>query len=143
MDIAAIRTELALRLKTALPGTQGQTMPYGDGNPALPSLVVLGQDESEYDTGGMGEGQDDLVLVIQGYAGKTSERGAHMLIDKWLASSGSNSVKAAIESERPLSVTLGSLVAYARVTKHSGIQFYTLSNGTEVIGAQFTLELSS
>ena len=143
MDIAAIRAVLETRLKTALDGTKGQTVAYGDGNPTPPSLVVLGQDESEYDTGGMGEGQDDLVLVIQAYAGATSERAAHILIDKMLASSGPNSVKAAIETERPAPVTLGGLVSYARVTKHSGIQFYTLRNGTEVIGAQFTLELSS
>jgi hypothetical protein len=138
-DIAAIRTELASRLSTLL-GTTGQSSAYWQTNPTPPTLQVVGIGPTDYDAV-MGRGGDVLTAVIQGIAGSTVDKAAQITIDDWCDTTGSTSVKAAIETERPSAVTLGGLVASCRVTGHSRPGIVQLDNATDVWSVEFTLEI--
>lgn len=138
-DIAAIREALRARLETLLDGG-GQSSAYMLENPTPPSLQVTGISATDYDTA-FGRGGDTLTMVIQGLVGTTSDRGAQEQLDAWLDTTGTTSVKAAIETERPAAVTLGGLVSYCRVTGTSGHRIYKTSNGTDLLGAEWTVEI--
>ncbi len=138
-DVAAIRAVLATRLSTLL-GTGGQSSAYMLDNPTPPTLHVLGLSATDYDTT-FGRGGDGLSITIQGIAGSTAMQAAQETLDNWLDTTGSTSVKAGIETERPAPVTLGGLVAACRVTSTTGARIFKLPNGTDVWGAEWTLEI--
>jgi hypothetical protein len=71
----------------------------------------------------------------------TADRAAQEQIDNWCDTTGSTSVKAAIETERPSAVTLGGLVDSCRVTGHSRPVITTLPNGHETWSVEFTVEI--
>lgn len=121
--------------------TGGQGAPYFLTNPTPPTLHVLGA-AVDYDRT-FGRGGDQLTLTIQGLAGTTADQAGQELIDNWCDTTGSTSVKAAIETERPSAVTLGSLVASCRVTGHTRPVITALTNGTECWSVEFTLEIET
>lgn len=116
-DIAAIRSALATRLSTLL-GNAGQSSAYWQANPSPPTLQVVGVGPVDYDSA-FGRGGDVLSVTIEGLAGSTADQAAQEQIDNWCDTTGSTSVKAAIETERPSAVTLGGLVSSCRVTGHT------------------------
>jgi hypothetical protein len=138
-DIATIRSALASRLSTLL-GNTGQSSGYWLTNPTPPTLQVVGIGPVDYD-GTFGRGCDTLTATIQGLAGTTADQAAQILIDNWCDTSGSTSVKAAIETERPSAVTLGGAVSSCRVTGHTRPVITTLPNGQETWSVEFTLEI--
>lgn len=138
-DIAAIRSALASRLST-LVGNSGQASAYWMTNPTPPTLQVVGIGPADYDTA-FGRGGDTLTAIVQGLAGTTADKAAQEQIDAWLDTTGSTSVKAAIESERPAAVTLGGVVSGCRVTGHSRPTITSLPNGQETWSVEFTLEI--
>lgn len=140
-DIASIRSALATRLAT-LVGNNGQASAYMLDNPTPPTLHVVGIASTEYDLT-FGRGGDTLLMTIQGVAGSTADRAAQEQLDDWLDTTGSTSVKAAIETERPNPVTLGGTVAACRVTGTTGARTGKLPNGTDVWFAEWTLEVTT
>lgn len=138
-DIAAIRAALAARLTTLL-GNDGQASAYMQSDPTPPTLQVVGISETQYDTA-MNRGGDVLTMVVQGLTGTTADRAAQEQLDAWLDTTGATSVKAAIETERPSAVTLGGIVAACRVTGTNGHRVYKMPNGTDYLGAEWTLEI--
>jgi hypothetical protein len=66
-----------------------------------------------------------------------------MRIDEWLDTTGATSVKAAIELGRPAAVTLDGTVSYCRVVSSTGHRVFKLKNGTDVVGAEWTIELGT
>jgi hypothetical protein len=138
-DVAAIRSALASRLST-LVGTGGQSSGYMLDNPTPPTLHVVGISETEYDVT-FGRGSDVLTMVVQGLAGTTSDRASQEKLDEWLDTSGSTSVKAALETERPAPVTLGGIVSSCRVVGTTGHRIYRMSSGTDLFGAEWTIEI--
>ena len=140
-DIAAIRAEVASRLSTLL-GDDGQSSAYWMANPTLPTLQVVGIGPTDYDQT-FGRGGDTLTATIQGLAQPTVDKAAQITIDDWCDTTGSTSVKAAIETERPSAVTLGGLVASCRVTGHTRPVITSLPNGQETWSVEFTLEINT
>lgn len=138
-DISAIRSALATRLSTLL-GTGGQASAYWMTNPTPPTLQVVGIGPADYDQE-FGRGGDTLAATIQGLAGTTVDQAAQIIIDNWIDTSGSTSVKAAIESERPLPVTLGGIVSSCRVTGHTRPVITQLPSGQDTWSVEFTLEI--
>ena len=92
-----------------------------------------------------GRGGDTLTATIEGLAGSTDDRGAQILIDNWCDTTGSTSVKAGVETERPSAVTLGGLVASCRVTGHDRPKIVDLTNQggalVQMWSVEFTLEI--
>lgn len=138
-DIAGIRSALASRLST-LVGNTGQSSAYWMTNPTLPTLQVVGVGPADYDSE-FGRGGDTLTATIQGLAGTTVDQAGQVIIDNWIDTSGSTSVKAAIETERPLPVTLGGIVSSCRVTGHTRPLITQLPSGQDTWSVEFTLEI--
>lgn len=141
-DIAAIRAELKARLETML-GNNGQASAYWQTNPTPPTLQVVAVGPVDYDST-FGRGGDLLTATIEGLAGMAADQAAQEQIDDWCDTTGTTSVKAAIETERPAAVTLGSLVSSCRVTGHSRPVLVTVSTAGgsfETWSVEFTLEI--
>ena len=136
-DIAAIREELRSRLQTLL-GTAGTAYAYWQTSPTPPCLQVVGVGPVDYDTTNK-RGGDELTITIQALAGNANDQAAQVTIDDWCDTTGSTSVKAGIETERPAAVTLGGLVANCRVTGHSQPGITAVGNGTDAWTVTFTL----
>ncbi len=138
-DIALIRAALKTRLATML-GNTGQASAYWQTNPTPPTLQVVGIGPADYDQE-FGRGGDTLTATIEGLAGSTADQAAQETVDNWCDTTGSTSVKAAIETERPSAVTLGGLVSSCRVTGHTRPTITQLPNGQETWSVEFTLEI--
>ena len=138
-DIATIRAALATKLTAAYANTC-QISAYALANPSPPTLMVLGLSGTDYDST-FTRGGDILTMTLQGLAGTTADQAAQIVVDDWLDTTGSTSVKAAIESERPAATTLGGVVSYVRVTGTTGHRVYQMPSGTDLFGAEWTIEI--
>lgn len=134
--IAAIREGIATNLKTHLGASTVQVSPYMLENPTPPTIQVMGPDVIEYDQA-FQRGMDDMLIIVQGFAGGPSDRGAQVKLDQWLAPSGATSVKAAIELDN----TLAGLVFNVRVISASGYRIYNLDSRGPALGADWTVSV--
>ena len=110
MSIAAIREGLATRLGT-ISGLRSSS--FVPDNPTPPIAVVV-PERVDFDTA-MRRGLDTLAFNIVVIAQRASERGAQAVLDGYCSSTGSASVKAAVEGDR----TLGGAAQDCRVTAMS------------------------
>jgi len=140
-DIALIRAALETRLATLL-GNDGQASAYWQTNPTPPTLQVVGIGPADYDSS-FGRGGDTLTATIQALASTTADQAAQEQIDDWCDTTGSTSVKAAIETERPSPVTLGGLVSSCRVTGHTRPLITQLPNGQDTWSCEFTVQIET
>lgn len=114
---------------------KGGAKEYLLGNEVAPVVGVLGPDMTEYDQA-MARGLDRWLVVVRALAGSPLDLQKQKTLDRWLAPSGGESIKAAIESDR----TLGGLVQNVRVVSSTGYREYTLESG-KVLGCDFTVEI--
>jgi hypothetical protein len=98
-----------------------------------PVLQVAGNGPVIYDR----RGTDKLTFVVQAIVGTVDDIGGQRLLSTFVQASGSQSVKAAIESDR----TLGGIVDDLRVTGYLGDTSITLPNGVEYLTGQWTVEV--
>ena len=140
-DIATIRSALNTRLSTLL-GNDGQSSAYWLTNPTPPTLQVVGIGPADYDRS-FGRGGDTLTATIQGLASTSTDQAAQVIIDNWCDTTGSTSVKAGIETERPAAVTLGGIVASCRVTGHTRPVITQLPNGQDTWSVEFTVQIET
>lgn len=138
-DISAIRAALKTRLATLI-GTTGNAYAYWQDQPSSPSFQIVSFGPTEYDTT-FGRGSDTITVTVRGISSAGLDEAAQRQIDDWCDTSGSTSVKAAIETERPAQVTLGGLVSDCRVTAHDEQQPVTLKAGYEAWQVDFTITL--
>lgn len=148
-ELDDIRQGLAANL-AAIPDTQISA--YMLDNPTPGMLQVAGLDEIEYDRT---YGRDDtLFVVIEGCASLASgDIGSQKRFDRWLASSGAESVKAAVESDKTLTkrlqpdgtVQTGQPAAAdaLRVTRFRGYRRQRLENGTEVLLGDWIVQVET
>lgn len=129
---ASIREGLKTRLDT-IAGLQASA--YMLANPTPPAAHVFPA-EITYDQA-MGRGQDGWMMTVQAFVGFATDIGAQKRLDKLLASSGADSVKAAIEGDR----TLGGVVQHLRVTRAGGYQIFLVEGRAPVLGAEWTVEI--
>lgn len=117
-SISSIRTGLATRLATITGLRTAATIP---DNPNPPIAIVIPDSINFDDT--FHRGMDTLNFKILVIVGRADERTAQNSIDGFCATSGSSSIKAAIEGDK----TLGGTAYDCRVT--------TMSNyGSVLIG---------
>lgn len=127
--VSAMREGLVANLST-LDGRQ--IVPYMLGAPTPPTIQVF-PETVEYDRA-MHRGYDAWTFVVQAFAGLTTDRGAQISVDEMLEPSGSNSIKAAVESDK----TLGGIVSDVRVVSATGYRVYP-SDGGAVLGCEWTV----
>lgn len=133
VEIADIRAALATNLKTL--ATSRQVLDTPTGNYVPPSLIVMGFDKITPTS--FGRGGYEVPFLIQGLAGKATEKSAHLQLDKWLSPFGSLNVWAAIESDP----TLGGKVSQAFVTECDGYQLITVAPGVEYLGSTWHVQI--
>lgn len=129
---AAIREGIAANLA---PIPNMQISAYLLGSPTPPAIEIV-PDGVTYDLA-LARGLDEWKFVVRAFVGFTSDIGAQKRLDLMLASSGSNSVKAAIES----APTLGGACDDLRVTAVSGYRQWARDGGNPVIGAEWQVEV--
>ncbi len=96
-SLSDLRTGLANRLAT-ISGLRSSA--YIPDNPAPPVAVVM-PNRITYDTA-FGRGSDEYDFTIMLIVGRVADRASQTNLDAYCASSGSASVKAAIEGDRSL-----------------------------------------
>ena len=97
MDITAVREAIAANL-SAIGGMQFS--PYMLENPYPPAAHVFPAD-TDFDRA-MARGYDFQVLTVQVLVGTVSDEGAQRNLDAYLAGSGPQSVKQALEADKKL-----------------------------------------
>jgi hypothetical protein len=127
-------------MKTALetiPGFRGYDTAPGSVNPPC-GVVLLGDPAVVYDEvfgdSALGTGADQLRFQILVLVANTSDRTAQDNLDGYLAGSGANSVKAAVEGN------LGGIVLDCSVTQAGKPGVYTYG-GVEYFGSTLQVEV--
>lgn len=111
MTLTAIRQGIAANLST-ISGLR--TSWFVPDNPSPPIAIVV-PDRVDYDVS-FARGSDTFYVNVLLIGGRINERSAQTSLDAFLDSTGSSSVKAAIESDK----TLGGAAHSVRVTDWSG-----------------------
>lgn len=111
MTLTAIRQGIAANLST-ISGLR--TSWFVPDNPSPPIAIVV-PDRVDYDVS-FARGSDTFNINVLLIGGRINERSAQTSLDAFLDSTGSSSVKAAIESDK----TLGGAAHSVRVTDWSG-----------------------
>jgi hypothetical protein len=135
-DIADIRQALADALST-VQGTQ--TSAYNLANPTMPCLLVIGHNEIDYGNLAFGRGDTQWNLIVRGYVSTTWDIGSQQRLDRWLASDGTESVKAAVEADPEL----GGVADWAIVLRSTGTNVFTLPNSISALGTDFTVQVQT
>lgn len=133
VEMSDIRAGLVTNLKTL--GETRQVSEYPLTAPTPPALLVTGFDEIVPTS--FGRGSYEIPFLVQGLAGKPTEKGAHIRLDKWLSPFGTLNVWAAIESD----TTLGGKVSQCFVTKCDGYQLITVAPGVEYLGTTWHVQI--
>ncbi len=107
-SLSSLRSGLATRLATISGLRSSATIP---DNPAPPVAVVV-PNRIAYDQS-FGRGSDEYTFTIMLIVGRVADRASQTNLDAYCASSGSASVKAAIEADS----TLGGVALDCRVTQ--------------------------
>lgn len=131
-SLADIRSGIAANL-AALDGVQVSA--YLLANPTPPTCTVY-PDEVVYDRAGA-RGLDVWSMKVQAFVGVQSDLGAQQLLDEMLASSGTQSVKALVETDK----TLGGVAHDTRVTGCSGYRIYPQDGRAAVLGAEWSVDV--
>jgi hypothetical protein len=130
-SIADIRSGIATNLATISGLRTTATVP---DNPNPPIAIVIPQSVS-YDTT-FGRGMDTYEFTALVIVGRVDERTAQNRLDGYCASSGSSSIKAAIESDK----SLGGACFDLRVTEMRNYTSLTYGDVT-YLGAEFVIQV--
>ena len=128
----AIRAALDVNLDLS-PYTGVQISAYPLASPSGPYVQVFGPEEIKYH-GAMVDGHSNWLLRIQAGVPLQDARGSTELLDRMCESSGSASIKAAIEQDK----TLGGAVQNCIVTGVSGYGQYATAQG-DTLGCEFSV----
>lgn len=90
-----------------------------------PPVAVVTFDRVEFDTA-FGRGLDEYTFRVVLVVGRVDTRGSQNQLDNFLSGSGSNSIKAAIETDK----TLGGEANSLRVTAGENIREVVIGEGT-------------
>lgn len=130
--LAELREGLARNLST-IPGVQVSA--YVLANPTPPAIEVA-PGPVDYDQA-MRRGTDLWLFNLRAIVGLTTDKGAQMRLDRLIAPSGDESVKAAVESD----VTLGGVAQSLHVVRCSGYQVYERQGGAPYLGAEWEVHV--
>lgn len=134
----ATLTQIRDGLAANLAGISGlQVAKYVLSNPTPPVAEFLPA-AIDYDKT-MQRGSDQWTITIRVLVGNVSDIGAQKRLDTFLAPSGAGSIKAQVQSDR----TLGGTVDTLRVTRCSGYRAYDRPGGATLLGAEWTVEITT
>ncbi len=134
--LADIRAGLAENLQAGVSGAQISA--YLLANPTTPCLwVTVAQDIVVEYHQTMQDGAETWHLLVQGYVSGVADIGAQKQLDEWIAVTGTNSVKAAIEQDKTLDGTCDDVL----VRECRAYTKYVLPSGAEVLGAEWDVEV--
>ena len=119
MQVSGLRSALQTALST-IPDVQVNA--YALSQPTPPGLQIL-PPGVVYDKA-MHRGLDEWTVMVQGFVSFSTDVGSQVLLDQLCASTGSNSVKAALEADR----TLGGVVETLHVLEQSPGSVVSLPN---------------
>ncbi len=138
MEIPPIRAALAAKL-AVLVGDHGGTSPYWVSAPIPPWLQVMGLDEIEYAVEGTPHDDSAATFIVQGFVGIADLEDSQDTLDRWVASSGSDSVRSVLEGRDADGEFLGGLAYDVTVERVSGPQLFNLPSlpGGSVLGAEW------
>ena len=128
IDIAACRAGLAANLLNVL-GLQES--PYLLSNPT-PPCAEIEVGPIDYDQT-MQRGEDDLHFTVRVYVSSTTDVGSQKLLDTFLAATGAQSIKTALESDK----TLGGAVDTLHVSRCSGYRAFERGGQPAMLGAEW------
>jgi len=132
VNLASLRAGLATRLATIAGLRTYETIPDNWAPPAaivgMPSLIAF-----DYT---LARSNDRVVFPVRILVAKATDRSAQERLENYLGSSGSTSVKQAIEADR----TLGGAANLTRVLSAQGLGIYDIQ-GVPYLGAEFTVEV--
>ena len=100
-----------------------------------PTAVVGVVDNIEYDST-MARGADTYSIPVFLYVSRIDAQDSQDTLDAFLASTGSSSVKAQVESD----ITLGGEAQSVRVVEADNYGVYTINN-IDYLGCEFTIEV--
>lgn len=132
--LAPIREGLATNIRTVF--TAGQVSAYMLSQPTPPCAWPY-PSEIDYDQA-MQRGFDELQVKVLALMPLTDDVGSQVMLDELLASSGSNSMKAAIESDK----TLAGVVLDLIVESCTGYFTYQLTSGP-CLGAEWVVRIAA
>ena len=115
-----------------------QQSEYMLAQPTPPTVQISGVSDIIYDVA-MQRGGDMNDVIVQAFVSLVSDLGGQQKLDRLLRSSGSASMKEAIESDP----TLGGIIDDLRVRSCTGHQLYQKDANTMVIGAQWTVQIET
>jgi hypothetical protein len=131
-ELADIRAAMADALKV-IPGLN--VTAYQQSTPELPTAHVK-RGPFEYDQAFQG-GVHMLSFTVTAYVALLSAQGAQMNLDRYLAPTGTYSIKEALEAD----TTLGGLVQTLHVTGANGEQPYAREQGGPVLGSDWSVQV--
>ena len=131
--VDSIRQAIADKL-ASIAGVQCSPWNLGT-NFTPPVFQIAGNGPILYDR----RGWDKRTFVVQAIVGAVDDIGAQRRLSTFVESTGSSSVKAAIEDDP----TLGNVVSDARVSEYLGDRAVTLPNGVEYLIGQWTVEVQA
>lgn len=102
---------------------------------APPAAIVGGPELVQFDHT-FGRTSDRYTIAVRVYVGKASDRNAQEKLDAYIAGSGADSVKQALETDPTLNGACQSL----RVTQVRGYGVYPIG-GVEYLGAEFVIDV--
>lgn len=138
-DLDVIRPALLANLADLCEEQGLQQSPYMLALPTPPTLQIAGVTEINYDIT-MQRGGDANFIAVQVFVSMVADVGGQMKLDKMLKSSGSTSVKEAIESD----TTLGGIIDDLRVTRSMGHQqFQRPGDNDLVIGSTWIVQIET
>lgn len=131
--VSAIRDGIKTQLATISGLTAHSTVPGS----IFPPAAIVRRRQTSFDST-MARGSDDYQFTVTLLVSQGSWTHGQDNLDTYLASSGSSSIKAAIEGD----VSLGGVVDFARVSSagEDGLMTY---NGTEYVAVDFTVEVTA
>lgn len=132
-SMEAIRVALASNL-SSIEGVQ--VSPWMLANPTPPAIHVIPGPTEYHATMGVG-GAEWWEFTIQAFVASVSDIGSQKRLDRMLDSDGSESVFAALESDRTLGGECDDLI----VTLRSGYQVFVPQGRSEVLGAEWTVRV--
>jgi hypothetical protein len=103
---------------------------------STPPFLEIEPGATEYDLA-MARGLDRWTLTVRAMVSASTDVGSQRFLDKLIESSGTLSVKAAIEADS----TLGGACSDASVTACSGYRAFAREGSGSLLGAEWTVEI--
>ena len=130
--VSSLRAGLATALGTIANLRVYELVP---DNPQHPSAIIR-IDRVEFDST-MARGSDEFAFVITVVVGRADDRAAQMKLETYVAGSGSQSIKTAIESDP----TLGGIAMACRVQTAQNIGSLERPDGTSLLAVDFVVSV--